>query len=92
LVSIDVDDEFNKQVSKEAMKRYHDMEEWLEETRDPNPELTPMWLNWTFNFVSRKKCLRKLKRHWLYTWRFHRKAVRTSKTLLPSSTRPKAAR
>jgi hypothetical protein len=42
LVSIDIDDEFNQRVSREALKWYHDMEERLQSTRNPNPELTPM--------------------------------------------------
>jgi hypothetical protein len=25
---------------------------------DPNPEITPSWLNWAFNSMSREKCLR----------------------------------
>jgi hypothetical protein len=34
------------------------MEEWLQQLRDLNSELTPIWLNWTLNFVSWKKCLK----------------------------------
>jgi hypothetical protein len=30
----------------------------LDQTRDLNLKLTPMWLNWTFNSVNRKKCLK----------------------------------
>jgi hypothetical protein len=39
------------------MNRYHDMEQWLQQSRDPNLEISPMWLYWTFNFLSREKCL-----------------------------------
>jgi hypothetical protein len=44
-------------LSKEAQKRFQDMEERLLQSGDPNPEITPTWLNWTFNSVSREKCL-----------------------------------
>jgi hypothetical protein len=58
LAYINVDKEYNNRVSREAMKRFNDMEECLILRRDPNPKITPSWLNWTFNSVSREKCLR----------------------------------
>jgi hypothetical protein len=29
---------------------------------DPNPEITPSWLNWAFNSMSREKCLREARK------------------------------
>jgi hypothetical protein len=29
---------------------------------DPNVEITPSWLNWAFNSVSREKCLREARK------------------------------
>jgi hypothetical protein len=43
LVSIHVDDEFNKRILKDAIKWYKDMEAWPQEIRDPNPQLISMW-------------------------------------------------
>jgi hypothetical protein len=40
------------------MKRFKDMEECLMLSGDPNIVITPSWLNWAFNSVSREKCLR----------------------------------
>jgi hypothetical protein len=40
------------------MKRFIDMEKCLILRGDPNPEITPLWLNWAFNSMSREKCLR----------------------------------
>jgi hypothetical protein len=34
------------------------MEECLQKDRDPNSEQISSWLNWTFNIVSREKCLK----------------------------------
>jgi hypothetical protein len=58
LAYINVDEENNHRISREAMKRLQDMEECFILKRNPNPEITPSWLNWTFNSVSREKCLR----------------------------------
>jgi hypothetical protein len=55
---MDVDDQFNERVSKEALKQYHNMVEWLQQDRDSNLEQISSWLNWTFNIVSREKCLK----------------------------------
>jgi predicted RNase H-like nuclease (RuvC/YqgF family) len=41
LAYINVDEEYNNCVSKEAMKRFKDMEECLMLSRDPNVEITP---------------------------------------------------
>jgi hypothetical protein len=57
LAYINVDEEYNNRVSKEAMKRFKDMEECFMLSGDPNVEITPSWLNWAFNSVSREKCL-----------------------------------
>jgi hypothetical protein len=38
------------------------MEECLILREDPNPEITPSWLNWAFNSVSREKCLREARK------------------------------
>jgi hypothetical protein len=38
------------------------MEECLILSGDPNPEITPSWLNWAFNSVSREKCLREARK------------------------------
>jgi hypothetical protein len=38
------------------------MEECLILRGDPNPEITPSWLNWAFNSVSREKCLREARK------------------------------
>jgi hypothetical protein len=35
------------------------MEECLILRGDPNLEITPLWLNWAFNSVSREKCLQR---------------------------------
>jgi predicted RNase H-like nuclease (RuvC/YqgF family) len=58
LASMDVDDQFNERVLKEALKRYQDMVEWFQKDRNPNLEQISSWLNWTFNTVSREKCLK----------------------------------
>jgi hypothetical protein len=58
LAYINVDEEYNNHVSKEAMKRFKNMEECLMLSGDPNLEITPLWLNWAFNSVSREKCLK----------------------------------
>jgi hypothetical protein len=47
---------------KEAMKQFNDMEECLILSGDPNPEITPSWLNWAFNSVSREKGLREVRK------------------------------
>jgi hypothetical protein len=44
LAYINVDEEYNR-ISKEAMKRFKDMEECLILSGDPNLEITPSWLN-----------------------------------------------
>jgi hypothetical protein len=44
------------------MKRFKDMKECLILRGDPNPEITPSWLNWTFNSMSKKKCLREMRK------------------------------
>jgi hypothetical protein len=62
LAYINVDEEYNNRVSKEAMKRFKDMEECLMLSGDPNLEITPSWLNWAFNSVSRQKCLREARK------------------------------
>jgi hypothetical protein len=62
LAYINVDEEYNNRVSKEAMKRFKDMEECIMLSGDPNPEITPSWLNWAFNSVSREKCLREARK------------------------------
>jgi hypothetical protein len=62
LAYINVDEEYNNHVSKEAMKRFNDIEECLILRGDPNPEITPSWLNWAFNSVSREKCLREARK------------------------------
>jgi hypothetical protein len=62
LAYINVDEEYNNRVSKEAMKRFKDMEECLMLSGDPNVEITPLWLNWAFNSVSREKCLREARK------------------------------
>jgi hypothetical protein len=59
---INVDEEYNNRVLKEAMKRFKDMEECLMLSGDPNPEITPLWLNWAFNLVNREKCLREARK------------------------------
>jgi hypothetical protein len=38
------------------------MEECLILSGDPNPKITPSWLNWAFNSVSREKCLREARK------------------------------
>jgi hypothetical protein len=38
------------------------MEECLILSGDPNLEITPSWLNWAFNLVSREKCLREARK------------------------------
>jgi hypothetical protein len=58
LAYINVNEEYNNRVSKEAMKQFKDMEECLMLSGDPNLEITTSWLNWAFNSVSREKCLR----------------------------------
>jgi hypothetical protein len=62
LAYINVDEEYNNRVSKEAMKRFKDMEECLMLSGDPNVEITPSWLNWAFNSVSREKYLREVRK------------------------------
>jgi hypothetical protein len=62
LAYINVDEEYNNRVSKEAMKQFKDIEECLKLSGDPNPEITPLWLNWAFNSVSREKCLREVRK------------------------------
>jgi hypothetical protein len=62
LAYINVDEEYNNRVSKEAMKRFKDMEECLMLSGDPNLEITPSWLNWVFNSVSIEKCLREARK------------------------------
>jgi hypothetical protein len=62
LAYINVDEEYNNRVLKEAMKRFKDMEECLMLSGDPNVEITPSWLNWAFNSVSREKCLREARK------------------------------
>jgi hypothetical protein len=59
LTHINVNEEYNNRVSREAMKRFNDMEECLILRGDPNLEITPLWLNWAFNSVSREKCLQR---------------------------------
>jgi hypothetical protein len=54
LAYINIDEEYNNHISKEAMKRFKDMEECLMLSGDPNVEITPLWLNWPFNSVSRE--------------------------------------
>jgi hypothetical protein len=58
LVYINVDEEYNNRISREAMKQFNDVEECLILRGDPNLKITPLWLNWAFNSVSREKCLR----------------------------------
>jgi hypothetical protein len=41
LAYINIDEEYNNRVSKEAMKRFKDMEECLMLSGDPNVEITP---------------------------------------------------
>ena len=55
---INVDEEYNHYVSRKAMKWLQDMAECFILRGDPNPEITPLWLNWTFNLVNREKCLK----------------------------------
>jgi hydroxymethylpyrimidine pyrophosphatase-like HAD family hydrolase len=62
LAHINVDEEHNNRVSKEAMKRFKDMEECLMLSGDPNIEITPSWLNWAFNSMSKEKCLREARK------------------------------
>jgi hypothetical protein len=62
LAYINVNEEYNNCVSMEAMKRFKDMEECLILNGDPNPEITPSWLNWAFNSMSREKCLREARK------------------------------
>jgi hypothetical protein len=45
LIHINVDEEYNNRVSREAMKRFNDMEEYLILRGDPNLEIIPSWLN-----------------------------------------------
>ena len=49
LAYINIDEEYNNRVLKEAMKQFKDMEECHILSEDPNPEITPSWLNWAFN-------------------------------------------
>jgi hypothetical protein len=44
------------------MKRFKDIEEYLILSGDPNLEITPSWLNWAFNSVSKEKCLREARK------------------------------
>ena len=62
LAYINVDEEYNNRVSKEAMKRFKDMEDCFILSGDPNLESTPSWLNWAFNSVSREKYLREVQK------------------------------
>jgi hypothetical protein len=62
LAYINIDEEYNNRVSKEAMKRFKDMKECLILSGDPNLEITPSWLNWAFNSMSREKCLREARK------------------------------
>jgi hypothetical protein len=59
---MDVDDQFNERVSKEALTQYHDMMEWLQQDMDPNLEKISNWLNWTFNTMNREKCLKEARK------------------------------
>jgi hypothetical protein len=103
LASINVNELFNHRVLRKALKLFQNIDECLLQKGDPNPEITLTWLNWTFNSVNREICLReawkaernaleKLKKQWPYTWCFHLKAAKTKDSLLPSLTRPKAAK
>jgi hypothetical protein len=62
LAYINVDEEYNNSISREAMKQFNDMEECLILRGDPNQEITPSWLNWAFNSVNREKCLREARK------------------------------
>jgi hypothetical protein len=62
LAYIKVDEEYNNCVSKVAMKWFKDMEECIILSGDPNLEITPSWLNWAFNSMSREKCLREVRK------------------------------
>jgi hypothetical protein len=62
LAYINIDEEYNNHISKEAMKRFKDMEECFILSGDPNLEITPSWLNWAFNSVNREKCLREARK------------------------------
>src|SRR5450759_4737966 len=62
LTNISRDEEYNNRVSLEAMNRFEAMEGCLLSRRDPDPEITPLWLNWAFNSVSREKCLREARK------------------------------
>ena len=44
------------------MKQFNVMEECLIPKGDPNPEILPLGLKWTFNLVSREKCLREARK------------------------------
>jgi hypothetical protein len=59
---ININEEYYHRVSREAMKLFQDMEECLILRGDPNPEITPTWLNWTFNSVSREKCFKEARK------------------------------
>ena len=45
LAYINIDEKYNNRTSKEAIKRFKDMEECLILSRNPNPEITPSRLN-----------------------------------------------
>ena len=62
LTYINADERYNNRVSKEAMSRFKDMEECLILSGDLNSEITPSWLNWAFNLVSREKCLKEVRK------------------------------
>jgi hypothetical protein len=93
LAYINVDDEYNNRVLKEAMKRFKDVEECLILSGNPNSEITPSWLNWAFNSVSRERSAsEKRRKQWPYTWYFHLKVLRTLDAPLPFLTRRNAAK
>jgi hypothetical protein len=82
LTSIYIDDEFNRRVSKRAMKS---MKDW-------SPLLMLAWLNWCLNSKSRENALSNIKMNFLYIWWFFQKKMWTLKDLSPSLTRPKVPR
>jgi hypothetical protein len=92
LAYINVDEEYNNRVSKEAMKQFKDMKECLMLSGDPNVEITPSWLNWAFNSVSREKCLREARKATAIHMRFHLKVLRTLDAPLPFLTKRTAAK
>ena len=62
LANIVRDEEYNIRILKETMNRFKEMEECLVSCRAPNPEITPLCLNWAFNSMSREKCLREVQK------------------------------